>query len=116
MCRQINLGSENKLEECFQDFIGKAKSAHVEGLTDEERENRVVIDFYNTEACGFNSKDDVTSETNDECIYVGALGLGRVNEKKSFRSSATVSPGGFALKPFTEEERQKYEQGGDGPE
>lgn len=62
------------------------------------------------EACssGAISRKDIMSETNGSCVYIGALGLGQVNERKAFRSFAAVSPGRFGKVPFTDEERRKY--------
>jgi hypothetical protein len=109
----LDLGGENTLEECWEDFVGEAKSANVEGMADEENESRVVVDFCSLEAreacsSGAISRKDITSETNGGCVYIGALGLGQVNEKKAFRSFAAVSPGGFGKVPFTDEERGRY--------
>lgn len=107
--RVIELGGANKLGECFQDFAGDAKGAKVEGLTDEELESRVSVDFYSVEACGFTSNKDIISETDGGCVTVGALGLDQdENGSKTFRSFSAVSPGGYGNVPFTDEERELY--------
>ena len=106
--RDIDLSGANKLGECFRDFAGKAKGARVEGITDEERESRVSVDFYSTEECETSSNKDITAETDGGCVNVGAFGVVETGGSKTFRSFAAVSPGGYGNVPFTDEERKLY--------
>ena len=111
--RILDLGGKNALGQCWEDFVGEAKSARVEGMTNDERESQVVVDFYSldaSEACGDDviGRKDIISETNGGCVYVGDIGFGRVNDKKAYRSFAAVSPGGFGSAPFTDEEKAMY--------
>jgi hypothetical protein len=73
----------------------------------------VTVDFYSLEArdaCGGDviSSKDITSETDGDCVHIGALVIGQDNEKTAFRSYAALSPGGFGKVPYTDEEREMY--------